>query len=70
MLTPKFSDNADALVESAIDNARVIESNDENPMQGKCEYPAINQKQNPVADMSESKKIELALRLERDTLRF
>lgn len=52
-------DNADALVESAIDNARVIESNDENPMQGKCEYPAINQKQNPVADMSESKKSSL-----------
>ena len=63
-------DNADALVESAIDNARVIENNDENPMQSKCEYPTINQKQNPVADMSESKKIELALRLERDTLDF
>ena len=29
-------DNADALVESAIDNARVIESNDENPKIGRA----------------------------------
>lgn len=60
----------DFLVDRAIDNARAIENTDINPMQGACEYPAIIETKNPVLDMTESEKIDLAMRMERDTLAF
>ncbi len=58
------------LVEKAIDNARVIENTDVNPMQGVCEYVKIEEKENPIMDMSESEKVGLAMRMERDALAF
>ncbi len=67
--TEVFED-AESLVDHAIDNAKAIENTDENPMQGACEYPEIEKKPNPVVDMSEDEKIELALNLEKDTLAF
>ena len=60
----------ETLVDHAIDNARAIENTDANPMQGACEYPEIEKKPNPVVDMTEEEKIDLALRIERDTLAY
>ncbi len=67
--TEVFEDPQD-LVAHAIDNAKAIENTDANPMQGACDYPAIEQKPNPVVDLSEEEKIELALRIERDALAY
>ena len=60
----------ETLVDHAIDNAKAIENADANPMQGACEYPEICVKPNPVVDLSEEEKIDLALRMERDTLAY
>ena len=67
--TEVFED-PETLVSHAIDNAKAIENTDANPMQGACEYPEITVKPNPVVDRSEEEKIDLALRMERDTLAF
>lgn len=67
--TEVFED-PETLVAHAIDNAKAIENTDANPMQGACEYPEITVKPNPVVDRSEEEKIDLALRMERDTLAF
>mgnify|MGYP002624038571 CR=1 FL=1 len=58
------------LVAHAIDNAKAIENTDANPMQGACEYPAIEQKPNPFVDLPEEEKIRIALDMERDTLAY
>ena len=58
------------LVDRAIDNAKAIETTDVNPMQDACEYPEITPPENPIMELSESEKIGLAMRLERDTLAF
>lgn len=63
-------DDAESLVDHAIDNAKAIENTDVNPMQGECEYPQIEEKPNPVVEMSEDEKIALAMNLEKDTLAF
>lgn len=63
-------EDAESLVDHAIDNAKVIENTDVNPMQGKCDYPDIEKKPNPIVDMAEDEKINIALNLERDTLGF
>lgn len=63
-------DDAQNLVEHAIDNAKAIENTDVNPMQGACYYPAIEKKANPIVDLTEDEKITIALNLERDTLAF
>lgn len=63
-------DDPETLVAHAIDNAKAIGNTDINPMQGACEYPNITKKANPVVDMSEDEKINIALNLERDTLSF
>ncbi len=65
--TEVFED-PESLVAHAIDNAKAIENTDESPMQGACEYPEITKKPNPVVDLSEEEKIDLALAMERDTL--
>ncbi len=67
--TEVFED-PETLVAHAIDNAKAIENTDANPMQGACEYPEIYKKPNPVVDLSEEEKIELALNMERDTLAY
>jgi PmbA protein len=67
--TEVFED-PETLVAHAIDNAKAIENTDASPMQGACEYPEITEKPNPVVDMSEEEKIDLALNLERDTLAY
>lgn len=67
--TEVFED-PETLVAHAIDNAKAIENTDANPMQGACEYPEICKKPNPVVDLSEEEKIDLALRMERDTLAY
>ena len=63
-------ENPEELVAHAIDNASVIENNDVNPMQGKCEYPVIKEKSNSVIDMSEKEKIDLALNMEKAVLAY
>lgn len=63
-------ENAAALVLRAIDNASSIENGDDNPMQGKCTYPAITPCEHPIERMSPSEKIEFAKRIERETLAY
>lgn len=63
-------EDPERLVDRAIDNARVIENTDANPMQGACEYPEITEKPNPVVDFSEEEKIDLALRMEQEALAY
>ncbi len=53
-----------SLVERAVDNARVIENEDERPLQGPCEYQEIENPKSPAKDMSEKELIEMALKLE------
>ena len=67
--TEVFED-PEVLVNHAIDNAKAIESTDENPMQGACEYPEITVRPNPVVDLPEEEKIRLAMNLERDVLAY
>ncbi len=61
-------ENADNLVERALDNARSIESGDEHPMQGRCSYGSVSRPVFPLEGMPHSYKIELALSLEKRTL--
>ena len=63
-------DDPEGLVAHAIDNAKAIENTDANPMQGACTYPEIHEKPNPVVDLPEEEKINLALNIERDALAF
>ncbi len=58
-------ENPEELVRHAMDAARVTESPDENPMQGAQEYQTVTFPPNPVMDMTEREKIELALKAER-----
>lgn len=63
-------ENPETLVEKAIDNAKVIESSDLNPMQGACEYEQVSFPEDPAFDLTEGEKIGLAMRMERETLDF
>ncbi len=54
-----------SLVERAVDNAKVIESTDERPMQGPTEYADITYPKNPAGDMSEEELIKLAVEMEK-----
>lgn len=67
--TEVFED-PETLVAHAIDNAKAIENTDANPMQGACTYPEITEKPNPVVDLPEEDKINLALAMERDALHY
>ncbi len=58
-------DNAQALVEHAIDNALSVENTDVRPMQGFCEYESVEQEKSPLFDMSESERIKLAFDMEK-----
>ena len=57
----------EAVVARAIDNAVVIESDDEHPMQTRQEYVTVTERDNPVMAMTEREKIDLALRMEQAT---
>ena len=57
-------DDPEAVVAPAIDNAVVIESDDEHPMQTRQEYVTVTERDNPVMAMTEREKIDLALRME------
>jgi len=61
-------DEPEKLVARAADNAKVIESSDDHPMQTKCEYQQIIQPENPLTELSEKEKIALAKELERRCL--
>ncbi len=61
-------DDPESLCKCAIDNAKTIENGDESPMCGKCEYPAVEYPEQPLAALSEDEKIDLALRLEKAAL--
>lgn len=62
--TEVFED-AEALVERAIDNARTIETADETPWQGKSEYKAVEEDRDYLYALSDEEKIELAQKLEK-----
>lgn len=57
-------EDPEVLVKRAIDNAKVIENEDEQPMQGKCEYVKVDIPENPLTGMDEQQKIKLAKELE------
>ncbi|MBE6930817.1 MAG: TldD/PmbA family protein [Ruminococcaceae bacterium] len=65
--TEVFEDAA-GLVARALDNAAAVSASDVHPMQGKCVYPEVKELPNPVFEMSEAEKIELARALERAAL--
>lgn len=65
--TEKLED-PEELCRRALDNARVISSADEHPMQGPQTYAEVTAPEDPVCDMSEREKIELALDAERKAL--
>ena len=62
--TEKICD-AQQLVRHAIDNAQAIESDDIQPMQGKCSYKSVSKERSAILDMSESERIALAFDMER-----
>ncbi len=61
--TEEFS-NPESLVKSAIDNAKIIESGDERPMQGKMQYQSFEKPKCPAKKMSNEELIKTALKLE------
>jgi len=56
------------LVKKALDNASIISTADEHPMNGAQTYETLTEKDNPTLKLSEAEKIELAKRLEREAL--
>ncbi|MBQ3552149.1 MAG: TldD/PmbA family protein [Clostridia bacterium] len=58
-------DNPEALVLKAMDNAIVIETVDEHPMQGESEYVEVKREKSPLDSMSEKEKIDFCLEVER-----
>ncbi len=61
--TEEFS-NPESLVKSAIDNAKIIDSADERPMQGKMQYESFEKPPCPAQNLSEQELIQTALKLE------
>lgn len=53
------------LVARAMDNARASESTDVHPMQGAAEYPAVTLPENPLTNMTDAQRIDLAMKLEK-----
>jgi len=65
--TELFED-AEGLVEKAMDNARASESTDVHPMQGASEYVTVTLPENPLENLSDAQRIDLAMQLEKLTL--
>jgi len=61
-------EDADSLVEEAMDSARSVGSEDEHPMAGPAEYPQVQKKPDAFYGMEEVDKIELCKALEREAL--
>lgn len=57
-----------ALVRAAMDNARIVEAEEEHPMAGPAAYPDLPQPADALAGLDERAKIELCRELERVTL--
>ena len=65
--TELFED-AEGLVEKAMDNARASESTDVHPMQGASDYVTVALPENPLENLSDAQRIDLAMQLEKLTL--
>ena len=65
--TEKLED-PEALCRRALDNARVVGASDEHPLQGPQTYQEVTPPEDPVCDLSEREKIELAMEAERQAL--
>ena len=61
-------EGAEELVGKAMDNASIISTADEHPMNGAQTYETLTEKDDPTMRLSEAEKIELAKRLEREAL--
>lgn len=61
-------DAPERLAERALDNARVTENTDDHPMMGPCTYQEVTQPDDPILDLDERQKIDLALELEQQAL--
>lgn len=61
-------DDPKALVERAVDNAKVSETDDDRPMQGKCEYVHIETPEVKAVFMTPAEKIAYAEELEKKLL--
>ena len=61
-------DNADELVNSAIDNAAAIDSTDDHPMQKKCTYKELSKPCLPLTELNEKECISLCLDTEKKAL--
>lgn len=61
-------EDAEKLLERAMDNALAIEDSGEHPMQGRCRYETAERPACPLLKTSHGRKIELALQLEKMTL--
>lgn len=57
-------EDPETLVARAAENARLVESGDEQPLQGPCAYPAVETPQGALRDLTEQDKIQLARRME------
>lgn len=64
----ELMEQPEALVERAMDNARANESTDVHPMQGACACPAVTLPENPLAALTDARRIDLAMELERRAL--
>lgn len=60
-------EDPEQLVRHAMDNAVTIETMDDHPMQGRCDYVLVPQQKHALYNTEEEKKIKLALELERRT---
>ena len=65
--TEKLED-PEALCRRALDNASVIGSADDHPLQGPQQYQEVTPPEDPVCDLPERDKIELAMEAERQAL--
>lgn len=61
----EVTDDPETLVRRAMDNAAVIETPDEHPMQTAQTYVKVTPPYDPVSALSERERIELALQMER-----
>ncbi len=64
----ELPEDAESLVQAAIDNAESVQSEDEHPMQGRQTYEAVQNKEDALKNLGTEEKIELCRELERRTL--
>ena len=64
----ELMEQPEVLVERVMDNARANESTYVHPMQGACACPAVTLPENPLAALTDARRIDLAMELERRAL--